>query len=165
MIENGSPVGAGKRRRHITAFYIETLILVAVFILVILVLTKVFAWSGRLGERAEILTGAVHLAENAAEAAAASESLEDLRALLDENGNAGISEDGSRETGGILQAWYDGTGNPAPEGDFRVEVSWRPAGDLAESGGGEGLVECTVSVFWTEEAEPVYVLETAVYVR
>lgn len=177
MIENGSVDGTwknsipwkksipGKKKRHITAFYIETLILAAVFTMVILVLTRVFAWSGRLGQRAEILTSAVHLAENAAEAVAASDSLEDVKALLGKNGNGEFLEGEMGEDGGILRIWYDDAGHPASEGDLWVDVAWRPAGAEAVSDRGEGLVECTISVCWTGETEPVYTLETAVYVR
>ena len=149
MIENGRGAGTwkkgfpGKKGRHITAFYIETLILTAVFTLVILVLTRVFAWSGRLGQRAEILTSAVHLAENAAEAVAASDSLEAVKALLDENGNAVLEEDAGGN-GGVLRVWYDETGHPVPEGTLRVEVAWKPAGTrtASEAGGmhGSGLL-------------------------
>ena len=55
---------------------------------VILVLTRIFAFSGELSGRAGRLNRAVHLAENAAEAVAASDSLDMLCALLEENGNA-----------------------------------------------------------------------------
>lgn len=165
MIENGRGAGTGKRKCHITAFYIETLILAAVFTMVILVLTRVFAWSGQLGKRAEILTSAVHLAENAAEAVAASDSLEDVKALLDENGNAQILGEETGEEGRILRIRYDETGNPAPEGGLWVEVAWKPAGARTASGLEAGLAECTVQVFWSGAAEPVYDLETAVYVR
>ena len=64
MIENGGPVRGKKKKRRITAFYIEALLLVAAFTMVILVLTRVFAWAGQLGREAGILTKAVHLAEN-----------------------------------------------------------------------------------------------------
>lgn len=117
MIENGGPVRGKKKKRRITAFYIEALLLVAAFTMVILVLTRVFAWAGQLGREAGILTKAVHLAENAAEAVAASDSPEDLERLLDENGNVRLTGDGaSQEGSGILIAWYDEDLNPASEG-------------------------------------------------
>lgn len=142
------------RRRHVTNFYMETLILVVVLVAVILVLTKIFAFSADLSSRAGRLTRAVHLAENAAEAVAASDSIGTLRMLLEENGNVQIRQEGADNT---LSAWYDEDMQPVSDGKFRVEVSWgleNAAGDFAES---------TVSVYWMEETEPLYVLETAVY--
>lgn len=142
------------RRRHVTNFYMETLILVVVLVAVILVLTRVFAFSADLSSRAGRLTRAVHLAENAAEAVAASDNTDTLRMLLEENGNVQVRQEGADS---ILSAWYDEDMQPVSDGKFCVEVSWEledAAGDFAES---------TVSVYWMEETEPLYVLETAVY--
>lgn len=143
------------RKRHITSFYIETLVLVAVFLPMVLVLARVFALSGDLSGKAERLTQAVHLAENAAEAVAASESLDTLQALLEEDGNVRVSQEGAQ---GSLQAWYGNGMEPVSGGEFRVEVSWLPVAAARGS-----FVESTVRVYWMEEAEPLYVLETAVY--
>lgn len=142
------------KRRHVTNFYMETLILVVVLVAVILVLTRVFAFSADLSSRAGRLTRAVHLAENAAEAVAASDGMDTLRMLLEENGNVQVRQEGADS---MLSAWYDEDMQPVSDGKFRVEVSWGledAAGDFAES---------TVSVYWMEETEPLYVLETAVY--
>lgn len=142
------------KRRHVTNFYMETLILVVVLVAVILVLTRLFAFSADLSSRAGRLTRAVHLAENAAEAVAASDSLDTLRMLLEEDGNAQVRQEG---TDGILTVRYDEDMRPVSDGKFCVEVSWGledAAGDFAES---------RVSVYWMEETEPLYVLETAVY--
>lgn len=154
---NGKP----GRKQHITAFYnitafyIETLVLIAAFIVVILVLARVFALAGRQSEQAQILTRAVRLAENAAEAVAASDSGEALAALLDENGNV-------CETAGYggtaYRAKYDRDMRSAPEGDFWVDVTWQPQ----RSGAGT-FVQSTVYVYWNGGEEPVYTLETAVY--
>lgn len=143
------------RKRHITGFYMETLILVAVLTGVILVLTRIFAFSGELSGRAGRLNRAVHLAENAAEAVAASDSLDMLCALLEENGNAEMSRE---EKEGMLQVWYDAEMRPASGGEFRVEVSWMP-----EAASGGSFVESTVAVYWMEEADPLYMVDTAVY--
>ena len=132
----------------------ETLILVVVLVAVILVLTRIFAFSADLSSRAGRLTRAVHLAENAAEAVAASDGIDTLRMLLEENGNVQVRQEGADS---ILSAWYDEDMQPVLDGKFRVEVSWGSedaARDFAES---------TVSVYWMEETEPLYVLETAVY--
>ena len=153
MSKNGGMSRDKSRKRHITNFYMETLVLAVVLIAVILVLTRMYAFSGQLSRRAEVLTRAVHLAENAAEAVAASDGMDTLRSLLEVNGNVEISGEGA-----ILQARYDEAMQPLAGGIFCVEVTWTP-----EEAAGESFVESTVSAYWMEEAEPVYVLETAVY--
>lgn len=152
VFERGIEAAAGGRRRA-TAFYIETLVLAAVFTAVILVLVRVFALSEQTSIQARVLTNAVRLAENAAEAVAASESVQELADLLDQGGNV-ILEDGA------LRAGYDLDMEPGREGDFCLEAEWNPQ----ESGAGN-LVRCRISVRWKDEEEPVYVLETAVYLE
>lgn len=154
MSKNGSAMSRDKKKkRHITNFYLETLVLAAVFMVVILVLTRVFALSGRLSSRAEILTRAVHLAENAAEAVSASAAPGDLAELLEENGNAGQVWEGERC---VLSLGYDRDMNPMSGGDFRVDITWQPGED-------DSFAESRVSVYWMGETDPVYELETAVW--
>lgn len=150
-MNKGGMSGNKKIRHHLTDFYLETLLLAVVLTAVILILARVFAFSGEMSRRAGVLTGAVHLAENAAEAASASENLDTMRELLEENGNAEVFREGD---GGILRVWYGEGMQPAAGGEYRVEISWRP---------GDALAESIVSVYWKEETEPVYTLETAVY--
>ena len=76
-----------KQKRHITGFYIETLLLIVVFISIILVITNIFGLARVRSAQARHLTKAVTLAQNAAEAAAASTSIDEAAAILDENGN------------------------------------------------------------------------------
>lgn len=154
MIENGGRESRKNRKHPVTAFYIEALILVAVFTIVILVLTRVFAWSGQIGRKAALLTNAVHLSENAAEAVAASDSLEEVMALLDENGNAQLLEEG------LLRVWYDEDMNPMPEGNLWLDVTWVP--EESASAGGKRLVESQVTVYGAGDAGSIYTLETAV---
>ena len=58
-----------KKHSHITGFYLETLMLIVVFVLIILVLTQVFGLAQMQSTRAKHLNGAVVLAQTAAEAA------------------------------------------------------------------------------------------------
>ena len=104
-------------KKHITSFYVETLILILVFVAVILTLTQVFGMAKKQSEEAKLLTSAVTLAQNAAEAfsASAADSGEELLALLDQGGNASLSN-------GILSASYDADMTPDPDGILRVEV-------------------------------------------
>lgn len=156
---------SGREKSHNTAFYIETLILVGMFTVVILVLTRMFALSGERSEEARRLTCAVHLAENAAEAVSASDSPQALCELLDEGGNARLTEGvSSRELSSensLIQVWYDGGMNPAPAGDFETAITWIP--EKAENGGDTGLVSGIISVYW--KGELIYRLDTAVYRR
>lgn len=141
------------RTHRVTAFYIETLVLTIAFIAVILVLAWVFALTGRTSTRAKLLTNAVHLAENAAEAVAASDSEDKLLALLDEAGMGNVTGPEEGE-GDFFRVRYDGEMNPAADGSFRVEVTWEPQeGDLVKSG---------ITVYWDEEV--IYTLNTAVYI-
>ena len=57
-----------KKNGPITAFYLETLLLIVVFIGIILVLTQVFGLSRTQSREARRLTDAVILAQNGAEA-------------------------------------------------------------------------------------------------
>lgn len=139
------------RERPATAFYMETLILAAVFVAVILVLVRVFALAGQMSARSRALTNAVHLAENAAEAVAAAESPEDLKELLEEDGNVEFQEEGGASAD--LLARYAEDMSPARDGDFLVDITWTPeAGSLTKS---------RITVYWAEEE--IYTLETAIY--
>lgn len=141
-----------KKKQHITAFYLETLLLILVFVAIILVLTHIFGIARAQSSGARLLTNAVRLAENGAEALSASRSEGELLALLDEAGNASLREDGAGVT-----AYYDTDMRPDPAGRLRLDVSWEPEGD--------GLVRSVVTVRLREAAEPIYGLDTAVYLK
>ncbi|MBE6726184.1 MAG: hypothetical protein E7576_13500 [Ruminococcaceae bacterium] len=102
-------------KKHITSFYVETLILILVFVAVILTLTQVFGMAKKQSEEAKLLTSAVTLAQNAAEAFSAADSAESLFTLLDEGGNAALE-------GEIVTAAYGADGKPDPNGVLRVEI-------------------------------------------
>ncbi len=105
-------------KKHITSFYVETLILILVFVAVILTLTRVFGLAKKQSEEAKLLTSAVTLAQNAAEvlSVSAADSSEAILALLDEGGNASLEN-------GILTASYDADMTPDPDGLLRVEAA------------------------------------------
>ncbi len=157
MIEDSGRSGERKAGRRKTAFYIEALILVALFAVVILVLTKLFAWSGQKSRDAALLTSAVHLAENGAEAVMASGSLEEVRALLEENGNGEFTASDSGES--ILRVQYDDDGNPVSEGTIWMDIQWIPDDSVEE-----GLVKAIILVYGRGRTEPVYTLETKVFI-
>lgn len=137
-----------KRNGRITAFYLETLLLIVVFIGIILILTQVFGLSRIRSEEARTLTNAVTLAGNAAEAVASSDSPEALLALLNENENASAMRDSPGVT-----ACYDMDMRPDADGVLQADVSW-----LVEEG---GLVRSVILVYRTGEKDPIYRLDTA----
>ncbi len=138
------------KRQQITAFYLETLLLIGGLIAVILVLTHVFAMGRAESARARLLTNAVTLAANAAETVSAADSEEALLALLDDGGNASLLP------GGGVEARYDPDMTADAAGTLRLAATWEPQGET-------DLVRSTVSVYAAGEEEPVYTLETAVY--
>ena len=139
-----------KKQSHITGFYLETLMLIVVFVLIILVLTQVFGLAQMQSTRAKQLNGAVILAQNAAEAAAASETPEELLKLLNDNDNAVLMAD----TAGVT-ACYDSDLNPDAEGNYRVDVTWLP--EETENG---ILVHSVAEVRCDDAEAPLYRLET-----
>ncbi len=122
-------------KKHITAFYLETLALVLAFLGVLLVLTQVFGAARAQSEQAGRLTEAVGIAERAAEAVAAADSLEDVRALLGGDGNTFSIQNNCL----TMEAK-----------DLRLVVTWEP--DSA-------LVRSRIAVYWN--GAELYSLQTA----
>lgn len=144
-----------KRKGHITAFYLETLLLILVFVAILLVLTSVFGMAKAQSSEAKLLTNAVTLAGNAAEAVSASDSEDTLLALLNENENAETMKD----TAGVT-ARYDTEMRPDPDGKLRLDVTWLP--ERVEAG---TMVRSVIMVYWANQPEPVYRLDTAVLLK
>lgn len=140
------------KRQHITGFYVETLLLIVVFLAIILVLTQIFGLGKTQSRKAELLTNAVCLAQNAAEAVSASDSAEAVAALLDEGGNARMTRTG-------IEADYHADMSPDATGasDLTVYISWEPSGEDGR------LVNSKIDVFASGEAGLIYSLDTAVY--
>lgn len=174
MIEDGGRT-KGRFGHRGTAFYIEALLLAGVLAMVVVMLARVFVQAGQLGKEAALLTDAVHLAENGAEAVAAAESLEEVKGLLEENGNAEIlTGSSSGEAGdafesapgedgtGMLRLYYDDELNPVSEGSVWMDIQWMPeaSGELQEG----VLVRSVITVNLAGRAEPVYTLETEVFI-
>ena len=139
-----------KKHSHITGFYLETLMLIVVFLVIILVLTQVFGLAQMQSTKAKRLTGAVILAQNAAEAVSASKTPEELLTLLNDNNNAFPMTD----TAGVT-ACYDINLNPDAGGIYRVDVSW-----IQEEAGNGTMIRSVAEVRCDETEAPVYRLET-----
>lgn len=144
-----------KTRNHITAFYVEALLLIVVFIGIIMVLTGVFGQGIMRSSDAKALTESVILAENAAEMAAASDSGEELLTRMNENNNARTLTDGVY----TVEARYNEDLEADENGKYIVDISWEPEGDEG------GLVKNLILVSLEGGDEPVYTLESAVYVK
>ena len=148
-----------KSRNHITAFYVEALLLILVFVGIILVLTHVFGAGLSESSEARILTDSVTLAQSSAEAVAASDTREELEDILSDNGEALLEtgEDGS------LELLYDedliplGDEGRGKDKTYRVVISWEDSSDE------EAMISSTIRVFYGEAEEPAYTLETAKY--
>ena len=134
-----------KQKAQTTSFYVETLLLIVVFIAIILGLTQIFGLAEAESSRSAQLTGAVMLAENAAEAVSASRSAGELLALLDEGS--------ARLEGSVVSARYGAELRPDPAGPYELRVSWEP-----EAG---GLVNSAIEVL--REGRGLYTLRTAVF--
>jgi hypothetical protein len=146
-------------KASITAFYVETILMIVLFILVILVLTQVLSESKQKSAEAFVKTNAVCLAQNAAHAVSASEDMEDVALLLDEQHNANIRNEGDTR---IVSARYDVNMKPNSRGTMEVRISWEP-----EKGKLGTYVSSRIRVFWLDNGynTPVYSLETGSYVQ
>ena len=144
-----------RERSSVTGFYLETLLLIVVFLSVILVLTQVFGLAQTQSVRAKQLNDAVILAGNAAEAVAACGSPEELLMLLNENQNALPMPDSAGVT-----ASYASDLSPQAQGAYRVGVTWLP--EICEKG---TMIHSVVEVRCGTPEEPVYRLETESFRR
>ena len=165
-----------KRKQHITAFYLETLLMIVVFISIILVLTRVFGNARVQSAEAKQLTSAVTLAQNTAEAVSASGSPEELFSILNAEQNALIRQEAENGSA-FVTAVYDKNMDPveiadeirknaeagSPDsllhsGDLIVETAWTPSKEQ------EGMVDAVVTVYNGSTGRAVYTLDTSVYV-
>ena len=145
-----------KKKQHTTAFYLETLLMILVFVAIILVLTRVFALGRNQSAKAETLTNAVTLAANAAEAVSASRTPEELAERLGESARvggqgviAGYRADMSPDT-----SYLPGEASP-----LQLDITWEPSKEDRR------FVNSTITVYASGSEHPVYVLETAVFVK
>ena len=134
-------------KHRITVFYIEMLLLVAVFTGVILVLSNVFATAKEQSSNAKSLNGAVQLAENAAEIVGGTDDHSEMVDLLGGDNNAACHLESQK-----LLARYNGDMEPDPDGGFLVVITWE---DI------EGLTNYDITVTWREDT--IYELETSVF--
>ena len=141
-----------KRNGHITAFYLETLMLVVVFLGIILILTRIFGIGRVQGSEAAHLSRAVSLAQNAAEAISAAESPAELSELLVPDA---LLREKAVTAGESTLARFDRQLRPDPAGVYTVAISWDEEAD--------GFVRSHIEVFYGTQSQALYTLDTAVF--
>ena len=112
-----------KRKEHITSFYLETLLLIVVFVGIILVLTQVFGMARARSSQAKEKTSAVCLCQNAAEAFAAADSSQELVNLLNDNHNVFLES--ADDNQGLVNAFYNTDRKPNENASLKIEISWK----------------------------------------
>lgn len=129
-----------KQKGEITAFYIETLIMITVMMGILLVMTQILGLSKQGNIKAHRLTQAVTIAQSAAETASAAEDLEDFQQALGLEAFELVKEsDDSQICSGIYH-W---------DSDFRIRIT-RTSED--------GLRTDRIQVFPVSGTEEIYSL-------
>ena len=141
-------------QRKNTVFIVELFLLFAALLLVTTVLTKTFVAARARSLYAERKTAAVLLAERAAEISGAAAGRDEAFRLLSE---AEGTED--FEVSGNEARFTASVAGPGTD-RFRVLVVW-----AEETGASGALRSQTVSVFYGEEADPIYVLDAGSFRR
>ena len=145
-----------KKRGEITAFYIETLVMIVVMIAILLVLTQILGMAKRESVRAKRLTEAVTIAQSAAESLSAAGSLEKVPEILNLE-DAEISGGNELKVCRGTYRWNRGPEGAASAGsgasgkgtEYRLEIYRTYDGELTED---------TISVYTPEGTVPVYIL-------
>lgn len=143
-----------KRSAHITAFYVETLLMIVVMAVILMVMTGVFGYSRANSVRAKHLTEAVTVAQNTAEALTFADDLEACTAYLPlEDSSLTTEADGSE----VLTGYYKWVRAAAPEEEsvYRVEITRAMPVD--------SMCASSIAVYYDREEKPVYELETSRY--
>ena len=119
-----------KRRTQLTAFYLETLIMIVIMIGILLVLTQVLGSSRRQSAQAKRVTEAVTIAQSVAEAAARTEDLSEVQKTLELDSFKAEGNVGENQTCEGLWRWEHKTVDQEEnvqvsylETDYRVSVT------------------------------------------
>ena len=149
------------KHAHVTAFYLETLLMILVFVAVILMLTQVFGQSRKLSAEAGYLSDAATISESVSAAVRASESEEQLLSILvlaageSKEAPARMLDDAGVPT---IEATFDETLAPAADGPYTVTATW----EKTEGARGD-YVESEITVYRDGLEEPVLTTKTGTY--
>ena len=143
-----------KQKSHLTSFYVETLLMILIFTGMIVLLSSVFSLARVRSVQARRLSNAVCLAQNAAEAVAASTSAQDVLEILEEENNGELI----RENGNPAVVFlYDDDMHADTAGMCSVTVTW-------EKTERDDFVVSNITVARNGESDPVYELRTGVWI-
>ena len=150
------------KHAHITAFYLETLLMILVFVAIILMLTQVFGASRKLSAEAGYLSDAATISESVSAAVRASDDEEALIEIL--NGSAGDSANGTPAvllngaSVPTIEVRYDDDLVPAGDGPYEVTVTWeKTAGTRGD------YVDSEITVRRDGVEDPILVTHTGTY--
>ena len=150
------------KHAHITAFYLETLLMILVFVAIILMLTQVFGASRKLSAEAGYLSDAATISESVSAAVRASDDEEALIGIL--NGSAGDSANGTPAvllngaSVPTIEVRYDDDLVPAGDGPYEVTVTWeKTAGTRGD------YVDSEITVRRDGVEDPILVTHTGTY--
>ena len=154
------------KHAHITAFYLETLLMILVFVAVILMLTQVFGASRKLSAEAGYLSDAATISESVSAAVRASDDEEALIGIL----NGAAAEEGGSSANGTpavllkgapvptIEVRYDDDLVPAGDGPYEVTVTWeKTAGTRGD------YVDSEITVRRDGVEDPILVTHTGTY--
>lgn len=149
------------KHAHVTAFYLETLLMILVFVAVILMLTQVFGQSRKLSAEAGYLSDAATISESVSAAVRASEDEEQLLAIL--TLAAGETKEApARMVEGAAVPTVEVTFNedlaPAADGPYTVTATW----EKTEGARGD-YVESEITVYRDGIEDPVLTTKTGTY--
>ena len=164
------------KHAHVTAFYLETLLMILVFVAVILMLTQVFGQSRKLSAEAGYLSDAATISESVSAAVRASEDEEQLLSTFvwaasgSDNAaggaDAAAGESGAAESARLLddaavptiEVTFNEDLAPAADGPYTVTATW----EKTEGARGD-YVESEITVYRDGIEEPVLTTKTGTY--
>ena len=140
------------KHAHVTAFYLETLLMILVFVAVILMLTQVFGQSRKLSAEAGYLSDAATISESVSAAVRASSDEDELFAALN------WAEEKSGADVPTIEVRFGEDLMPAVDGPYHVTVTW----ESTEGARGD-YVESEITVNRTGIDEPLLTTHTGTY--
>ena len=144
-----------KGKTYLTAFYVETLLMILIFVSVLLVLSRVFAAAGNARLQAQRLNHAVYLAENAEAAVLAAGSPEELAELLSAAEPKTTAVTDNPQT---PELYYDAKEPFAGEsGRLPYHVHVR----INRTAAREDIIPCEIDVYYDTDEVPLYSLQSA----
>ena len=171
------------KHAHVTAFYLETLLMILVFVAVILMLTQVFGQSRKLSAEAGYLSDAATISESVSAAVRASEDEEQLLSTFvwaASGSDAAVGETDAAAGGADAATGGSGTAEvahlldgadvptvevtfnedlaPAADGPYTVTATW----EKTEGARGD-YVESEITVYRDGIEEPVLTTKTGTY--